>query len=119
MGGVAPTTEFTSFFPLFIFDSDHSDAKAFRGMGIGGNLAHWLVFVLFALVIPFDAPGRIVLVCSAFAFAVYASTTEFPVLQRAFAGASPVESFAGLTGDKLKRNKLIGAAAGLALFALL
>lgn len=118
-GGIAPTTKFTSFFPIFIFDMEKSDPKAFRGMGVGGNLGHWAVFLLLALLLPFDAAGRIALVCGAFAFAVSASTTEFPVVQRAYAGASPSESFAGLTGEKLKRNRWIGAAAGLALFALL
>jgi hypothetical protein len=118
-GGVAPTTEFTSFFPLFLFDMDRSDAKAFRGMGVGGNVGHWLVVLLFALAVPLDAPGRIALVAAAFAFAVFASTTEFPIVQRAFAGASAAESFAGLSGEKLKRNRWIGMAAGLVLFALL
>ena len=69
-----------------------------------------------AIAIPLDSVRRIALVAGSFAFAVSASTTEFPIIRRAFAGASPAESFRGLTRDKLRKKRWIGAAAGLALF---
>lgn len=118
-GGVAPTTRFGSFFPLFVFDMEHSDAGAFRGMSVGGNVAHWLVVLVLMVLLPLDGPGRIALVSAAFGFACFASTTEFPIIQRAYSGASPVESFAGLTAEKLRRNQWIGAAAGAGLFIVL
>jgi hypothetical protein len=96
-----------------------SPERAFKAMSIGGNVAHWSAVALFLLWLPLDAPGRAALVCGAFGFAFGASTTEFPVIRRSFAGASPVESFAGLTGAKLRRNRRIGYAAGALLFALL
>jgi hypothetical protein len=41
------------------------------------------------------------------------------VIRRSFTGASPVESFAGLTDAKLRRNRWIGYAAGALPFAAL
>jgi hypothetical protein len=118
-GGIAPTTKLTSFFPLFVFDMEHNAPGPFRGMGVGGNLAHWLTVVVLAAALPLDTAGRVALVCGAFGFAVSASLTEIPVVRRAYAGASAAESFAGLTGEKLKHHRWIGAAAALALFLLL
>ena len=82
-GGIAPTTAITRFFPLFVFDLEHSEPRAFRGMGVGGNLGHWLTVVLLAYAVPLDAPGRVALVSAALGFAVFASVTEFPVVWRA------------------------------------
>jgi hypothetical protein len=118
-GGVAPTTRFSSFFPLFVYDMEHSDARAFRGMSVGGNIGHWLVVLVLTVFLPLDGPGRIALVSAAFGYACFASTTEFPIIQRAYSGASPVESFAGLTAEKLRRNQWIGAAAAVGLFIVL
>ncbi len=118
-GGIAPTTKITSIFPMFVFDMQRSDPRAFRVMGLGGNAAHWAWVLVLAALLPLDAPGRVALVSGAFAFAVGASTTEFPVIRRAYAGATPVESFAGLTGARLRRDRWIGIAAGLILFAVL
>jgi len=118
-GGIAPTTKFTQLFPIFLLDMQKSPERAFRAMSVGGNVAHWSVVALFALIVPLDAPGRVALATGAFAFAFGASLTEFPVIRRSFAGASPVESFQGLTGAKLRRNRWIGIAAGAVLFALI
>jgi hypothetical protein len=118
-GGIAPTTKLTQLFPIFLLDMQKSPDRAFKAMSVGGNIAHWSAVALFLLWLPLDAPGRIALGCGAFAFAFGASTTEFPVIRRSFAGATPVESFAGLTGAKLRRNRWIGYAAGAVLFAAL
>lgn len=115
-GGVAPTKEISSFFPIFILDMDRSDDRAFRWMSIGGNLGHWLVVLILGFSIPLDTVGRMTLFAGSFAFAVSASTTEFPIIQRILDGASPKQSFEGLTGEKLKRNRWIGIAAGVVLF---
>ena len=118
-GGIAPTRPITSFFPIFALDLQRSDDRAFRAMSVGGNVGHWLVVLILGIFIPLDTPGRVALLAGAFGFAVSASTTEFPILQRAYAGASAAESFKGLTGEKLRRDRWIGAAAGLALFLVL
>jgi hypothetical protein len=115
-GGIAPTRPYRSLFPIFDLDLDRSDPAAFRAMSVAGNVAHWGVVLLLALAVPLDAPGRQALACGAFAFAVSASTTEVPIIRRAFAGTPPKQCFAGLTGAKLRRDRWIGAAAGLALF---
>lgn len=117
-GGIAPTTGLRTFFPLFVFDMQRSDPRAFRAMSVAGNVAHWLVVLALALAIPLDAAGRVALLSGAFGFAIFASATELPVIRRAWAGASPIESFQGLTGARLRRNRWIGAAAGLAFFLL-
>ena len=95
-----------------------SDASAFRAMSVGGNVGHWLVVAVLAAFVPLDTPGRIALLSGAIGFAFSASLTELPVIQRAYAGASPVESFRGLTRAKLKRNRWAGAGAGFLLFLL-
>jgi hypothetical protein len=115
-GGIAPTRAYRSLFPIFDLDLDRSDPAAFRAMSVAGNVAHWGIVLALALLVPMDAAGRQALVCGAFAFAVAASTTEVPIIQRAFAGTPPKQCFAGLTGAKLARDRRIGAAAGLALF---
>jgi hypothetical protein len=118
-GGIAPTTKFTQLFPIFLLDMQRSPDRAFKAMSVGGNVAHWSLVALFLLWAPLDAPGRAALACGAFGFAFGASLTEVPVIRRSFAGASPVESFAGLTGAKLRRNRRIGYVAGAVLFALI
>ena len=115
-GGIAPTRSYRSLFPIFDLDLDRSDPAAFRAMSVGGNLAHWAVVLLLALLVPMDTPGRQALVCAAFGFAISASTTELPIIQRAYSGVAPKECFRGLTGAVLKRNNWIGAVAGVALF---
>ena len=117
-GGIAPTRPIDSFFTIFTFDMQRSDASAFRAMSVGGNVGHWLVVLVLAAFVPLDTPGRIALLSGAFGFALSASLTELPVIQRAYAGASPVESFRGLTGVKLKRNRWAGVGAGGLLFLL-
>jgi hypothetical protein len=118
-GGIAPTIGITAVFPLFHFDMQKSPARAFRSMSVAGNAAHWLVVLVIAVGLPLDTPGRIALLCAAFGYAVFGSTTEIPVIRRAFAGASPVESFVGLTGAVLRRNRWVGAGAALVLFLVL
>jgi len=118
-GGIAPTTTLTSFFPLFVFDMERSDPGAFRAMSVAGNVAHWSVVVLLLVLLPLDTPGQIALASGAFGFAVFGSVTEFPVIRRAYSGASPIESFRGFSGAKLRRNRWVGVGAGLVLFWIL
>lgn len=118
-GGIAPTRSLKSFFPIFDFDLQRSDPSAFRAMSIGGNVGHWALVLFLVLALPLDNPGRAALVAAAFGGAIAASVTEFPIIQRAFSGATPAESFRGLTADTLRRDRWIGGAAGLALFVVL
>jgi hypothetical protein len=117
-GGIAPTRPYRSFLPLFDLDLVRSSEAAFRSMSIGGNVGHWLVFVLLAAALPFDSASRVALVAGSFGYAVFASTTEVPVIRRSYAGASPIESFQGLSGDLLRRNGWIGAGAAAVFLVL-
>jgi len=118
-GGIAPTRGLRSLFPIFDLDLQKSDPSSFRAMSVAGNVGHWAVVLAVLAFLPFDSPAQTALLASTFGFAVAASTTEFPIIGRAFSGASPVESFRGLTGAKLRRDRWIGAAAGVLLFAIL
>lgn len=118
-GGIAPTRRSGLFAPLFDLDLVRSDPSAFRAMSIAGNLAHWMLVIVLAGLVPLDTAGRMALVAAAFGFAIAASTTELPIIQRSFAGASNVESFRGLSKETLRRDRWIGAAAGVALFWVL
>ena len=111
-GGIAPTRSISSFFPIFTLDLEQSSQQAFRAMSVGGNVGHWLVVVVLGAAIPLDTTGRIALFAGSFGFAIFASVTELPIIWRAYSGASPVESFAGLSREKLRRNRWIGVAAG-------
>ncbi len=115
-GGIAPTRPLDSFSTIFSLDMRRSSASAFRAMSVGGNVGHWLVVLVLAAAIPLDSTGRVALLSGAFGFAFSASLTELPVIQRAYSGASPVESFRGLTRAKVERNRWVGAGAGLLLF---
>lgn len=118
-GGIAPTRPYSSLFPIFDLDLKRSDPRAFRAMSVAGNLAHWALVGLVAALLPVDTAGRAALLAATFGFAVSASTTELPIIRRAFTGSSPVESFAGLTKQTLRRDRRIGIAAGVVLFLLL
>jgi hypothetical protein len=118
-GGIAPTRAYTSLFPIFDLDLQRSDPYAFRVMSVSGNVAHWSVVALVALLLPLDTAGRAALLAASFGFALSASLTEFPIIHRAYSGASPIESFRGLSKQTLQRDRWIGAAAGLALFWML
>jgi hypothetical protein len=118
-GGIAPTRGIRSLFPIFDLDLVKSDPSAFRAMSVGGNVAHWAVALAVLLFLPLDTPGRAALLAGSFGFAVSASTTELPIIRRAYSGATPVESFQGLTKQKLQRDRWIGAAAGVVLYALI
>ena len=118
-GGIAPTRDLAKIFPIFDFDMQHSGAASFRAMSWGGNLAHWSWVLLIVLLVPVDTPGRTSLLAGALGFAVFATTSELPVIWRAHSGASPIESFQGLTGEKLRRNRNLGIAVGAVAFLLL
>lgn len=118
-GGIAPTRSTREFLPIFDLDLLRSEPGAFHAMSLAGNLSHWAVVIVLALVLPLETPGRLALVSGAFGFAVSASATEVPIIRRFQTGASPIESFRGLTKETLRRDQWIGAAAGVALFVLL
>jgi len=117
-GGIAPTRPFRSLFPIFALDMQRSPARAFRAMSVAGNVGHWGVVVAVLAFVPLESAGAAALLAGSFGFAVSASLTEVPIIRRAFSGASPVESFKGLSKETLTRDRRLGAAAGVVLFLL-
>ena len=118
-GGTAPLTPVTLPLPLFNFDFARSETRHFQAMGVGGNLAHWMVVLLIAIFLPPETAGRVALLAGALGFAVFASAVEFPVLSRCHGGAAPIASLAGIRPADLKRNGVLGAVAALLLFSIL
>ena len=85
-GATAPLRPFSGFLPLFDFDYVNNSQSQFQSMSIGGNLAHWLVFLVLFLGLPLSSAGQIAIVSGAFGFAVFASSIEFPVIRNAARG---------------------------------
>ena len=118
-GGTAPLTPVTLPLPLFNFDFARSETRHFQAMGVGGNLAHWMVVLLIAIFLPPETAGRVALLAGALGFAVFASAVEFPVISRCHGGAAPIASLAGIRPADLTRNGVLGAVAALLLFSIL
>lgn len=118
-GGVAPVSPAANFLPLFLFDFERSDESHFRAMSLGGNLAHWGVALGLLALLPGASAGQIALQCGALGFATFASTVEFPVIRRAFAGEPGAQALTSIRPDTLRRAGGIGFATALVLFVLL
>jgi len=114
-----PLAPFRDFLPLFAFDYQRNDRAAFLGMSVGGNLAHWLVFLVLWTSLSFATAGQVALASAAFGFCVFASSIELPVIRRAQQGASALEALGGIRRDFLRVNGGYGvAAAALAALVL-
>ena len=118
-GGSAPLRPIGSMFPLFDYDYAHNDARAFDGMSVGGNLAHWAVVLLLLALLPLDTPGTRALASGAFGFAVFSSLVEVPVIRKSRGGMAPLEALGSIPRDFLKRYLPWAVGAGLLLFLLL
>jgi hypothetical protein len=118
-GGIAPLRPATAFLPLFDFDYERNTPQQFNGMSIGGNAAHWLVFFVLLLGLPLSTVGQVALASSAFGFAVFASSIEFPVIWHAYHGLSAVEALAKIPKDFVRRNGSYGLAAAAVAFLVL
>ena len=118
-GGIAPLRPATAFLPLFDFDYQRNTQHQFNTMSIGGNAAHWLAVLVLVVGLPLSTVGQLALASSAFGFAVFASSIEFPVIWHAFHGLSGSEALAKIPKDFLRRNGGYGvASAAVAFFVL-
>ena len=118
-GGRAPLRPVKGFLPLFDFDYANNTRQHFQGMSIGGNVAHWLVVVVLLLGLPLASVGQIAIVSSAFGFAIFASSIEFPVIRHVARGKSGLEALAKIPKDFLRRNGTYGVIAALLAFLVL
>lgn len=118
-GSRAPLRPATGFLPLFDFDYAGNTREQFQAMSIGGNVAHWGVVAVLLLGLPLSTLGQMALASSAFGFAVFASSVEFPVIWHAHRGASGIEALAKIPRDFIVRNGSYGVIAAFVGFILL
>ena len=103
-GGHAPLKPISGFLPLFDFDYKNNDKRSFEWMGIGGNMAHIAVPLIYFLALPMNGPGTAALVAGAFGFAVFSSVIEIPVIQKSRAGMGALESLGTIPKDFVRRT---------------
>lgn len=118
-GGHAPLKPIGGFLPIFDFDYANNATRAFDWMGIGGNIAHWSVVLLFLFALPQTGPGSAALVAGALGFAVFASTVEIPVIRKSRQGLSGIEALGSIPRDFVKRYVPIAVGSGFVAFLIL
>jgi hypothetical protein len=112
-GATAPLRPFAGFLPLFDFDYEDNTSSHFQSMSIGGNLAHWLVFLVLFFGLPLSTPGQVAIASGAFGFAVFASSIEFPVIRNVSRGLKGLEALSKIPKNFAVRNGTYGAAAAV------
>jgi len=117
-GGHAPLKPISGFLPLFDFDYAHNGKRAYEWMGIGGNLGHLAIPVLYFLALPMQGPGQAALVAGAAGFAVFSSIIEWPVIQKSRAGMGALESLGTIPRNFVQRTTPWAVGSALLLFFL-
>jgi len=118
-GAQVPLRPVKSFPQVFDFDYQGCEPSHFMGLSVGGNVAHWVMVLVLAVLLPLDTVGQAALLSGSVGFAVFGSTVEFPVISRARSGASPLESLSVIPKNFLQKNGAMGAAAALLVFLVL
>ncbi|MGB0619896.1 MAG: hypothetical protein ACPGVZ_10560 [Myxococcota bacterium] len=118
-GGHAPLKPMSGFLPLFDFDYKNNEGRAFEWMGLGGNLAHLAVPLLYFLALPTDGPGTSALVAGAAGFAVFSSVIEWPVIAKARRGMGGLEALGTIPRDFVARTTPWAVGSALLLFLVL
>jgi hypothetical protein len=118
-GGHSPLKPVDGFFPVFDFDYQNNDSRAFDWMSIGGNAGDIAVVLLFFFALPLVTPGTTALVAGAFGFAVFAAAIEFPVIQKSRAGMPATDALLTIPKGFTRRYTRWGVAAALVAFAIL
>ena len=118
-GAAAPLRPAMGFLPLFDFDYGNNSASQFQSMSVGGNVAHWLVVLVLLVSLPLSTIGQVAIASSAFGFAVFASSIEFPVIRNVLKGQSGIEALSKIPKDLLRRNGSYGLAAAFLAFLVL
>ena len=110
-GGHSPLKPIGGFFPVFDFDYENNDARAFDWMSIGGNAGDIGIVLLFFFALPLTTTGTQALVAGALGFAVFAAGIEFPVIRRARSGMPATQALLALPKDFNRRYTRWGVAA--------
>ena len=118
-GGHAPLKPLSGFLPLFDFDYKNNDHRAFEWMGLGGNLAHTAVPLVYLLALPMGGPGTTALVAGAAGFAVFSSLVEWPVIAKTRRGMDGLKALSTIPKDFAARNTPWAVGAAVLLFLVL
>jgi hypothetical protein len=118
-GSKTPLLPFSAFPQLFNLDLVKCEGSHFMGMSLGGNIAHWLLFVALLLGLPLATSGQVALLSGSFGFGVFASSIELPVILKARAGASPLEALSVIPPNFVRRNGAWGLGAAAAAFLII
>lgn len=103
-GGHAPLKPIGGFLPLFDFDYKNNDKRSYNWMGLGGNIAHFTVPLIYFLALPMNSPGAAALVAGASGFAVFSGIIEIPVIRKSLAGMGSLESLGTIPKDFVSRT---------------
>ena len=89
-------------------------------MSVAGSLAHWGVFAAALLLLPMATLAQTAFISSTFAFAIFASIVEWPIIARtSLRKIQPLQAFAHIDGTFLLRHQVYGGVAGLAFLGYL
>ena len=106
-------------FFLFDFPMDRNDLRQFTWMSWGGILAPWLVVIGVLAFADFGMLSSVVLLATAVARTVSAGAFEVPIVMAAGHSGNPgAELGKAVTTGGLPRSRRVGAAVGIACFAL-
>ncbi len=106
-----------SFF-RYRFDLEKNSLGQFTAMSLGGNVAHWGVFAAAFVLLPMSTLAQSGFVAATFAFAVFASVIEWPIIARTnWGGLLPSKAFAHINRSFIRRHYVIGGIGGLVFLA--
>lgn len=116
---VAPRVKPPGFsFFRYRFDLERNSLGQFTAMSVGGNVAHWGVFAAAFLLLPMATLAQSGFIAATFAFAVFASVIEWPIIARTnWGGLQPAKAFAHIDRSFIRRHYVIGGVGGLAFLA--
>ncbi|MXY04588.1 MAG: hypothetical protein F4171_14795 [Gammaproteobacteria bacterium] len=101
-----------SFF-RYRFDLERNTLGQFTAMSLGGNVAHWGVFAAAFLLLPMATLAQSGFVAATFAFAVFASVIEWPIIARTnWGGLLPSKAFGHINRSFIRRHYVIGGIGG-------
>ena len=102
------------------FDLVNNSLGQFTSMSVAGSLAHWGVFAAALLLLPMATLAQTAFISSTFAFAIFASIVEWPIIARtSLRKIQPLQAFAHIDGTFLLRHQVYGGVAGLAFLGYL
>jgi hypothetical protein len=118
-GSDTPLLPFSAFPQIFNLNLMKCEASHFMGMSLGGNIGHWLLFVLLIMGLPLTSVGQIALVSGSFGFGIFATSVELPVILKARGGAKPLEALSVIPPNFVRRNGSWGLAAAVLAFLVI